>query len=798
MKFESFYIMNTTRLNYLAAEFCTAYPMFRPIFRKYKDSLLVAHRKKAQNKFLKQCYQEKVMPKTFLPVNLRNFKNKPFSEIDDILLKEHIRKSKNETADAFRILKKNEGEFYQKIPNGWINTLLDCIMFELRLRTNQLKIKLQDKLECLFRESLWVKGSNPSKVTNLSSHVLTENEKLVLGYGLNFSSVSTSPNIAVIYHNFIRLRKTTNISNEDFGIMKGLIYSTLTKKIEPNLPLRFTNALKHLKKDNSIKICKADKSNTVVIIDQIEYDRKLDELLSDAQTYEVLNRDPTKKHNKEINQKMKLLLKNRPNLITEFSTFTPKLPHIYGLVKIHKVNNPLRPIVSSIGSVTYKLSKWLVKEISPLVGNIADSTVKNSQHFIEKAIKEPTNVKLISFDVTSLFTKVPIDLLLEYLKTEVTKLNIQIESHVFLKLIELCIRNNVFMTHNRIFYKQIFGMSMGNPLSATLANLFMECFETKLLPSIKKFHLPWIRYVDDILCFWPHDKCPLDFLTKLNNLCPSIKFTMEKENNKTINFLDVKIFKTDNKFEFSVYRKATNADAFIHFFSDHRDNIKKEVIKSMFLRAYRICCPKYIDEEIIYIKDTFSKLWYPPDFIECCLNLARKTFYNTNPPTPFENKNCLVLPYFSKFEEIIPTFRDLGIKIVFSYPNTLKQILIRNTPIREENIVYAIPCKTCPQLYVGQTGNTLEERVNQHKRSITRGDNVAVFKHLENFNHHMNWAYSKVIYRNNNKIQREVIEACFIKNLLNCNGDEGVYHIDEIMNNLFKKDQFFQNILKNT
>ena len=44
------------------------------------------------------------------------------------------------------------------------------------------------------------------------------------------------------------------------------------------------------------------------------------------------------------------------------------LPKFYGLPKIHKTDNPPRPIVSSRGSVTYGVSKVLSKVVKLLVG----------------------------------------------------------------------------------------------------------------------------------------------------------------------------------------------------------------------------------------------------------------------------------------------------------------------------------------------------------------------------------------------------------------------------------------------
>ena len=85
------------------------------------------------------------------------------------------------------------------------------------------------------------------------------------------------------------------------------------------------------------------------------------------------------------------------------------VPRFYGLPKIHKTDVPLRPIVSFINSPTYNLSKFLANIISALVTN--RFSVNNSIDFIERikniAIEE--DEILVSFDVVSLFTSVPVD-----------------------------------------------------------------------------------------------------------------------------------------------------------------------------------------------------------------------------------------------------------------------------------------------------------------------------------------------------------------------------------------------------
>ena len=85
-------------------------------------------------------------------------------------------------------------------------------------------------------------------------------------------------------------------------------------------------------------------------------------------------------------------------LTPQFST----PPQIYGLPKIHKAGTPLRPIVSSIGSPTYKLAKELARILAPLMGK-TDTFVKNSVEFAEDIRKTPVEEEttMVSFDVVS-------------------------------------------------------------------------------------------------------------------------------------------------------------------------------------------------------------------------------------------------------------------------------------------------------------------------------------------------------------------------------------------------------------
>ena len=86
-------------------------------------------------------------------------------------------------------------------------------------------------------------------------------------------------------------------------------------------------------------------------------------------------------------------------------------PRFYGLLKFHKPGIPLRPIVSFVSSPTYAISGYLARILLPVVGN-TDYTVKNSCEFADFIRDKTLNAceELVSFDVVSLFTKIPVDL----------------------------------------------------------------------------------------------------------------------------------------------------------------------------------------------------------------------------------------------------------------------------------------------------------------------------------------------------------------------------------------------------
>lgn len=147
-------------------------------------------------------------------------------------------------------------------------------------------------------------------------------------------------------------------------------------------------------------------------------------------------------------------------------------------------------------------------------------------------------------------------------------------------------RQNMFQFRGD-FYRQRDGTSMGNPLSGFVANLFMSRFEMDLkeegcLPRVR-----W-RYVDDVFVIMNRRFVEKN-LEKINRKHPTIKFTVEKEIDGELPFLDVIVSHENGTLSFHIYRKPTSTRRFISSNSHHHRRHKQTAFHSMIHRL--VCFP---------------------------------------------------------------------------------------------------------------------------------------------------------------------------------------------------------------
>ena len=256
---------------------------------------------------------------------------------------------------------------------------------------------------------------------------------------------------------------------------------------------------------------------SVSVMNTKDYDDKLLALFNDCEVYTVLSkRDKSiTSFEKQVNNLVWSFVKKIKSLF-QLKCDKSVTPKIYGLPKLHKSGIPLRPNVSFIGAPTNQLLKFLVNLLSPLL--TYDFSINNSKHFVQRIneIQCDDNDFLVSLDVKSLFTCIPVPDVLRIIENlllnnavlaERTKLSVA----DIMSALKLCLHCTIF-TFKNVLYGQICGAPMGSCISPVVANIFMGYVERQALTSFRKPPKIWIRNVDDIFCI-------INYSIKLMNFC---------------------------------------------------------------------------------------------------------------------------------------------------------------------------------------------------------------------------------------------------------------------------------------
>ena len=123
-----------------------------------------------------------------------------------------------------------------------------------------------------------------------------------------------------------------------------------------------------------------------------------------------------------------------------------------------------------------------------------------------------------------------------------------------MEMLTFCVETTYFGMGSDI-YRQAERLAMSSPLSPVLANIYMEYFKEMALESTSLKPSIWLRDIDDTFILWPHQEDVQTLLDHVNSIRPSIQFTMKKEQDNKLLFLDVLVTCTEQGFRLSVYRK---------------------------------------------------------------------------------------------------------------------------------------------------------------------------------------------------------------------------------------------------
>ena len=749
-------------------------------------------------KYIKSCKRDDIIP-TFARVSNSVVKNnrKLNNKVSVLILNSELEHKHNERRDLLNNIK----TFEQMVFCDISSTLKYAIRYKLVNTSTALKDKLHSRHEGKLSRLKEKKNNIEFRqnenfishtINNFSSYVLSEEEKVALCHGLeqhipsklNENNLKTE--FECLYQDVLRCIPT--LSEEEKCTVKTKLRNTCEKYANIRTPFPQRRIVDGLMKNDTIHVMKQDKGRGVVIMDRVKYIEKCQTFLNTPQ-FKKLTKDPTTTTERKIQNTLRKIKSDIPDGSYRKLYPTGSRPgQFYGLAKVHKLKPgegieslPLRPIISNIGTASYQIAKHLAKLLSPL--SRSEYTVSSTDDLTNllKTQYVPADCDMISFDVTSLFTNVPLEFTIDVILRKVYDeklVDVKIPRKEMKELLLLCTKS-VHFTFNGDIYQQLDGVAMGSPLGPVIAGIFMVELENTLIPTLVDKLLFWRRYVDDTLCFVKKGKKE-EVLIAINNFHENIVFTCEEERNNMIAFLDVLLIRQTNSIDMAVFRKETNTGLYINWNAFAPKKWKTSTLKMLVRRAYLISTKDYFREmELSYLRDTFRDI---NNFPQNVINRIFKEVEIEHSHTPrqetetVENTNIkefqLTLPYAGKkgesiAGEVVKCFKKIDkVKARISYK---AKRLISCFNLKDEvqqkhqhNVVYEVTCPDCDDVYIGETGRRLQERLKDH---CGRDKNSHVFRHsFDNKHGEITMENVKIINKNyNNYYKRKVSEAIFIK-----------------------------------
>lgn len=371
---------------------------------------------------------------------------------------------------------------------------------------------------------------------------------------------------------------------------------------------------KHTHSD--VCIARSDKGKHTVLIYKNDYTNKMNDLVENSKDYIELPEFNIQSLEEKNNYFVKCLsdLQTVDGLSIDNCTFIAKM---YGLIKIHKHGYPVRPITAACSAPGFKLAKALTHILDTIFPENGFH-IKNSASFVLQLskIQIADSDTMMSFDVISMFTNIPIDHMIELIKKRETLImsKYKIPFQLFKEILEFLLCECAIFSWNSKIYRQNDSLAMGSPLSPILAKILMTNiidFILPLIPSAPKF---LALYVDD--SFWIADSAQIDFiLAKLNSYHHRIQFTVEKESNGQINFLDTTIikYKEDDHFKLLTrwYKKSFASSRLLNYFSFHEKSCIIETARAYIKMVLKLSSGEFFHENKFILETILRKNSFP-------------------------------------------------------------------------------------------------------------------------------------------------------------------------------------------
>jgi len=766
--------------------------------------------------FNKTCKKEGLIP-NYIAINIRNKSEaakKTLRQARRIWLNNEIKflyKKSNNLVHNIKLLK---AKLRSKIPKHELGSVIHKINDKICKKKKQKSKVLQQKLTKL-RKSQKV-GSAPTllnhkfypRVINLTNINLTQNEESILGKINKYNptdNLLTQQNITELVIetetalSYVKKDIREKIRYEAANKLEKIISKSKQRRIR--YKRRHTNERQTMNQikakilQNKAKTVSADKSNSTVIISEEDLNKKVNEFFSKNKVSQIT--DKTNQYNKNIKSLIRSSCVINPDAKKHLYNPQAKAPKFRPLVKTHKPDYPIRPIVNCIDSPSYKLSKYICNLIKSVIPTESVNTCKNSQEFIDKIknVKMEKNHVLVTVDVENMYANIPCNEALEALGNRLTrskKFSNEEINDIMTMVMEI-LKQNYFEWNNSI-YQDPNGLPMGGPLSALLAEIYLQQFEESFILNNRNPHFNKIkfycRYVDDIIILIRSTiRQTKQILNHLNNIHETVKFKMENEKDHTINFLDVKVIKSGENVKFGIHHKPTQTDLIIPKDSNHPYAYKMSAFRSMVNRllSYNLS-PEEYEKERCLIKTIAYNNGYEPNLID---NIIRKTKFQkakNNPTSTKNDKTYIPFNYMGVYSETIGNvFRKHNIQPGYKIKN--KHYFDNSSNkcnIKKEHTkgVYMIECNNgdkCNKKYIGFTNRNFYDRFKEHNAIKQNNPASMMAKHLkENKGHSIDFSKSmSVLKRCNNRKKANIWEEYSIYKYCTNHGNDSLLNKKE-------------------
>jgi len=554
----------------------------------------------------------------------------------------------------------------------------------------------------------------------------------------------------------------------------------VNKKIPSNMSQKQKQALHELKNNPAVDIYQFDKGSGFALLNKEDAISKIKDQLGEAK---VISKDPTNSLTKKFQSTLSSLRKeDKLNNKTFYAMYPSDAipPRMYGMLKAHKPQKdyPMRIVVSTIGSPMYGTSKHLVELIQPVLDK-SETRLRNSSAFVEKAKtwKIEPNETQVSFDVVGLYPAIPIrkaiDVMLQLLQDDWDNVRLRTKLTIadIKNLLELCLNICYFMWDGDYYTIDDAG-PIGLSLMVVMAEGYLQFTEgTAIANAIQNNFAPvtFYRYVDDSHSRFKEDGHVDKFLVELNSQDPKIQYTVEKEDNNELAFLDVSVINNKKgSYDFKVFRKDAITNVQIKPNSSINPSITRSVFKGFLVRANRICSEKYLQEEIEFLVKVFAENGHDRDVLKRMVD----NYLNTNDPgeeVSTERRKSVKIPWIPKIgPKLRKVYKNNGVDVIFTSTPNLGKILCNHKyplPPNSRPGVYKVSCGCGSATYVGETKKKVSTRIREHERDVFHGrwDKSGLSEHARSCSSDFKFDQSETIALESNYKRRKIREALEIR-----------------------------------